>query len=59
MNQILEYNGKHPDKNEDVIGYLTAAERSVWAETRTKHFGTGINKESLDIIEKVTHSNIK
>ena len=59
LNQILEYDGKKPSKNEDVIGYLTAAERSLWAETRTKHFSTGINKESLDVIEKVILFDVK
>jgi len=52
LKQIIEYNGTQPNKGEDVLGYLTAADRGVWAETRIKHFATGINKESLDIIEK-------
>ena len=53
MKQIQEYNGEEPKEGEDCIAILTAAERSVWAETRTKHFSSGINKDSLDIIEKV------
>lgn len=52
LKQIIEYDGKQPGRNEDIIGYLTAAERGVWADARNKYFGTGLNKESLDIIEK-------
>lgn len=55
LKQIIEYDGKQPGRNEDIIGYLTAAERGVWADARNKYFGTGLNKESLDIIEKVCY----
>jgi Choline/Carnitine o-acyltransferase. len=59
LKQILNYNGEEPKQGEDNIAILTAAERSVWAETRNKHFASGINKESLDIIEKVWYGVIR
>lgn len=52
LKQIIDYAGQKPNEGEDKIGILTAAERSVWAEARSQHFASGINKESLDIIEK-------
>ena len=44
---------------EEHLAALTAWDRKSWAETRDTHFSSGVNKESMDIIEKVdtrTHS---
>ncbi len=38
---------------EEHLGALTAWDRTSWAKARDKHFSTGVNKISLDIIEKV------
>lgn len=54
LEQIVAYNGARPREGEDMIAILTASDRSVWADARTKHFSSGVNKESLDIIEKVS-----
>ncbi|XP_076363442.1 carnitine O-palmitoyltransferase 1, liver isoform-like isoform X2 [Tachypleus tridentatus] len=37
---------------EEKLGALTAADRITWATTREKYFSKGLNKTSLDIIEK-------
>lgn len=37
---------------EEKLGALTAADRITWATTREKYFSKGLNKISLDIIEK-------
>lgn len=45
--------GDKATRGEEILGVLTASERNVWADARTKYFSSGINKESLDVIEKV------
>lgn len=37
---------------EEKVAALTAADRTHWANTRTKFFFKGINRQSLDAIEK-------
>uniref|UniRef100_A0A674MKP7 Carnitine O-palmitoyltransferase n=1 Tax=Takifugu rubripes TaxID=31033 RepID=A0A674MKP7_TAKRU len=39
-------------KGEARLGALTAGDRIPWAKARAKHFNSGINKKSLDCIEK-------
>ncbi|XP_037611378.1 carnitine O-palmitoyltransferase 1, liver isoform-like isoform X2 [Sebastes umbrosus] len=39
-------------KGEAKLGALTAGDRIPWAEARTKYFNSGVNKLSLDYIEK-------
>ena len=34
------------------MGVFTASDRVTWAEARNKFFNKGLNKDSLDIIEK-------
>ena len=34
------------------MGAFTASDRTTWAEARNKYFNKGLNKESLDVIEK-------
>lgn len=45
-------NESPPQPGEAFLGALTAAERALWAETRGKYFSKGINRFSLDAIEK-------
>ncbi|XP_049614233.1 carnitine O-palmitoyltransferase 1, liver isoform-like isoform X1 [Syngnathus scovelli] len=41
-----------PCTGEAKLGALTAGDRIPWAQARSKHFSSGINKRSLDCIEK-------
>ncbi|XP_053196840.1 carnitine O-palmitoyltransferase 1, liver isoform-like [Scomber japonicus] len=41
-----------PSKGEAKLGALTAGERVPWAKARMNHFSSGVNKRSLDCIEK-------
>ncbi|XP_076050360.1 carnitine O-palmitoyltransferase whd [Oratosquilla oratoria] len=41
-----------PEKGETMLGALTAGERAHWAETRDKYFSSGVNRASLEAIEK-------
>ncbi|KAF2358191.1 Acyltransferase ChoActase/COT/CPT [Trinorchestia longiramus] len=41
-----------PDTGEALIGALTAGERKPWALAREKFFGTGVNRASLQAIER-------
>lgn len=51
MQKILD--GEHSTiKGEQYLGSLTASDRVTWANARSKYFSKGINKASLDIIEK-------
>ncbi|XP_014663776.1 PREDICTED: carnitine O-palmitoyltransferase 1, liver isoform-like isoform X2 [Priapulus caudatus] len=49
--KILE-DQSQPTDGEEHLAVLTAAERTVWAQTRIKYFRKGLNKHSLDVIEK-------
>lgn len=41
-----------PAEGEEKLASLTAGERTHWAQTRQKYFFKGVNRASLDIIEK-------
>ncbi|XP_068438672.1 carnitine O-palmitoyltransferase 1, liver isoform-like isoform X2 [Clinocottus analis] len=41
-----------PSKGEAKLGALTAGDRIPWAKARMKYFSSGVNKRSLDYIEK-------
>lgn len=41
-----------PSEGESHLAVMTAANRTTWAETRQKYFSKGVNKSSLDVIEK-------
>uniref|UniRef100_A0AAQ5ZIH9 carnitine O-palmitoyltransferase n=1 Tax=Amphiprion ocellaris TaxID=80972 RepID=A0AAQ5ZIH9_AMPOC len=41
-----------PSKGEAKLGALTAGDRIPWAKARTKYFSSGVNKRSLDCIER-------
>lgn len=49
--KILE-NSDEPIGGEEFLPILTATDRTTWADIRIKYFSSGINKESLDIIEQ-------
>lgn len=51
IQQILD-NQSTPSEGEEKLAALTAGERTVWAQSRQEHFSKGVNKASLDIIEK-------
>uniref|UniRef100_A0A7N8XKC5 carnitine O-palmitoyltransferase n=1 Tax=Mastacembelus armatus TaxID=205130 RepID=A0A7N8XKC5_9TELE len=41
-----------PSKGEAKLGALTAGDRIPWAKARAKYFSSGVNKRSLDCIER-------
>ncbi|KAG7505801.1 carnitine O-palmitoyltransferase 1, liver isoform-like [Solea senegalensis] len=41
-----------PQPGEEKLGALTAGERIPWSQTRKQHFSSGVNKRSLDAIER-------
>lgn len=41
-----------PEFGEEHLAALTAGERTSWADIRQTYFSTGINRASLDTIEK-------
>ncbi|XP_039644544.1 carnitine O-palmitoyltransferase 1, liver isoform-like isoform X1 [Perca fluviatilis] len=43
-----------PSKGEAKLGALTAGDRIPWAKARVKYFSSGVNKRSLDCIEKAS-----
>lgn len=51
IQQILD-DDSVPAKGEERLAALTANERSTWAETRKKFFFKGVNRQSLDAVEK-------
>lgn len=51
IQQILD-DTSLPAEGEEKLASLTAGERTHWAQTRQKHFFKGINRGSLDLIEK-------
>ena len=42
-------------QGEQLLAALTTLERDEWAEARELYFGEGVNKQSMDTIEKVVH----
>ena len=42
-----------PAKGEERLAALTAGDRVPWAKARVQYFSKGVNKTSLDMIEKV------
>jgi carnitine O-palmitoyltransferase 1, liver isoform len=41
-----------PAYGEEHLAALTAGERTLWAEARQTYFSTGVNRSSLEAIEK-------
>ena len=53
LKHIVAYKGTEVNTSEKHLPVLTAVERPVWADARNQFFSDGVNKESLDTIEKV------
>ncbi|KOX81081.1 Carnitine O-palmitoyltransferase 1, muscle isoform [Melipona quadrifasciata] len=51
MQQILD-DKSEPSEGEEKLAALTAGERTAWAIAREEFFSKGVNKISLDLIEK-------
>ena len=51
MQQILD-DKSEPSEGEEKLAALTAGERPAWAKAREEVFAKGVNKASLDLIEK-------
>lgn len=51
IQRILDHEGE-PQRGEAHLGALTAGERTRWAHLRETHFRKGLNRISLDAIEK-------
>ena len=56
LQRIIDDTQTVPAAGECHLAALTAADRVSWAKARTAFFATGINKTSLDAIEKVMHT---
>lgn len=50
--QMILDDQSEPAPGEELLPALTSDNRSVWAETRSKYFSSGVNKVSLEVIEK-------
>lgn len=48
-----------PADGETHLAALTAGDRIPWAKARAEYFKKGVNKTSLDAIEKVCHSSLQ
>jgi len=53
VQQILDDSNSSPSPGECHLAALTAADRVTWAKTRRSFFANGVNRASLDAIEKV------
>jgi len=51
IQQILD-DDSTPSEGEEKLAALTAGERTAWAQARNDFFAKGVNKASLDLIEK-------
>lgn len=51
MQQILD-DQSESSEGEEKLAALTAGERTAWAHARKEFFSKGVNKASLDLIEK-------
>ncbi|XP_074659710.1 carnitine O-palmitoyltransferase 1, liver isoform-like [Tubulanus polymorphus] len=50
--QSILDNDQPPSPGEELLASLTAGDRDKWAEVREKYFSKGLNKTSLDLIER-------
>jgi len=53
LQKILDDTTSEPSPGEHHLAALTAADRVTWAKARKKFFAAGVNRSSLDTIEKV------
>ena len=54
MQEILNDLNTEVGPGEMHLAALTGADRKFWAETREEFFMKGVNRTSMDIIEKVS-----
>ena len=54
LQQIIDDTHSVPADGECHLGALTAGDRVSWAKARAAYFSSGVNKSSLDAIEKVS-----
>jgi len=54
IQKILDDTTSEPSPGERHLAALTAADRVTWAKTRKSFFSTGVNRFSLDTVEKVS-----
>ena len=52
MLQDIVDDTSNPVQGEEHLAALTAGDRIPWAKARIEYFGKGVNKASLDCIEK-------
>lgn len=57
LQQIVD-DAQTPMDGEEHLAALTAGDRILWARARTTHFSNGVNKTSLDAIEKVCGNTV-
>ena len=53
MQQIFDDTDSQPRPGEAHMGALTAADRKMWAEMREEFFMEGVNRASMEVMEKV------
>jgi len=56
IQKILDDTTSEPSPGERHLAALTAADRVTWAKTRKSFFSTGVNRSSLDTVERVSSS---
>jgi Choline/Carnitine o-acyltransferase len=54
LQQIIDDTHNVPAAGECHLAALTACDRVSWAKARAAYFSSGVNKSSLDAIEKVS-----
>ena len=57
MQQILD-DDSEPAAGEENLAVMTAGDRIPWAKARQEYFSKGLNKNSLDVIEKVCERKV-
>jgi len=53
LQKIIDDKSTEPAPGERHLAALTAGDRVTWAKARKSFFSSGINRSSLDTIEKV------
>ena len=43
-------------REEKIVACLTGQEREKWCKVRQKHFSQGVNRETMDMLEKAMFS---
>jgi len=53
LQKIIDDTASEPAPGECYLAALTATDRVTWAKARKSFFASGVNRSSLDAIEKV------